>query len=181
MDLPIAAIVRSGAPRANTALPQTTKSAPAAASSPAFSRVTPPSAPTRISRWAVWARAILISHDLSVVRHMSDRVAVMYLGKIVELADRDALYETPKHPYTQGLLAAVPEVDGPLHGRRRKEGIAGEIPSPADPPSGCHFHPRCPHAMEICRVREPHLPDGGKDHVAACFLLSQEVPQRKAG
>jgi oligopeptide/dipeptide ABC transporter ATP-binding protein len=124
---------------------------------------------------------ILISHDLSVVRHMSDHVAVMYLGKIVEFADRDSLYERPQHPYTRALLAAVPEIEVVRDGPTRKAVIAGEIPSPADPPPGCHFHPRCPHAMPICSAEEPPFFDGGPDHVAACYLLSPEISERRAG
>ena len=98
---------------------------------------------------------LFIAHDLSVVRHISDRVAVMYLGKIVEEADRDTLFKTPKHPYTKALLGAVPEADPELEARRAEQLIIGEIPSLRSPPMGCTFHTRCAQAMPICSIDSP--------------------------
>ena len=97
---------------------------------------------------------LFISHDLGVVQHLSDRVMVMYLGRIVEEAPTEALFDAPNHPYTQALLREVPRIDG---GRRVFQGVRGEIPSPLAPPPGCHFHPRCPHAMPVCREVAPPL------------------------
>ena len=113
---------------------------------------------------------VFISHDLSIVRHMSTRVAVMYLGKIVEIADRDTLYANPQHPYTQALLAVVPVPDPVLERGRRRAPIRGDVPNPADPPHGCRFNTRCPLAFERCFQEEPPLADLGRDHRAACFL-----------
>ncbi len=103
---------------------------------------------------------------------MSDRVAVMYLGRIVELADADALYRAPRHPYTEALLNAVPVPDPAA--RRRHVPLKGEVPSPISPPSGCHFHPRCPYARDICHHEDPPLEDKGRGHFAACHF-SEEV------
>ena len=111
---------------------------------------------------------MLIAHDLAVVEHICDHIAVMYLGKIVEMASYRDLYTDPKHPYTQALLSAVPVADP-----RRERGrmiLAGDVPSPIHPPTGCHFHPRCPRRMEACDRAEPVLKDIGGDHRVACFL-----------
>jgi peptide/nickel transport system ATP-binding protein len=113
---------------------------------------------------------VFISHDLSIVRHMSSRVAVMYLGKIVELAGRDALYADPRHPYTQGLLATVPVPDPAVERGRRRAAMRGDVPNPADPPRGCRFNTRCPLAFDRCFVEEPPLADVSGGHSAACFL-----------
>jgi peptide/nickel transport system ATP-binding protein len=112
---------------------------------------------------------LFIAHNLSVVRHVSDRVAVMYLGKIVELSRADELYVRPIHPYTEALLSAVPVVDVKARERRaRRPVLRGEIPSPVAPPPACRFHTRCPYATEICRTVEPPLVDYGQGHLAAC-------------
>lgn len=112
---------------------------------------------------------LFIAHDLSVVRHISDRVAVMYLGKIVEEADRDTLFQTPKHPYTKALLAAVPEADPELEAQRAEQLIIGEIPSLRSPPSGCTFHTRCVDAMPICQQQAPDRTTDGASTLA-CHL-----------
>ncbi|HEX9461543.1 MAG TPA: ABC transporter ATP-binding protein [Alphaproteobacteria bacterium] len=110
---------------------------------------------------------LFISHDLGVVHHLSDRVAIMYLGRIVEEGPSDVLFLRPNHPYTIALLAGVPRLDTR---RRRFEPVKGEIPSPLAPPSGCHFHPRCPHAMERCRTEAPALKDIAPGRRSACHL-----------
>lgn len=110
---------------------------------------------------------LFISHDLGVVRHLSDRVMVMYLGRIVESAPTDKLYAAPNHPYTQALIAEMPRVEPR---RRIYASIRGEIPSPLDPPAGCHFHPRCPQAMTRCRSEQPALREIAPDRMSACHL-----------
>ena len=116
---------------------------------------------------------LLISHDLRVVEHMSDRVCVMYLGRIVEIAPSASLYTNPCHPYTQTLLAAAPVPDPNL--KTPPASVRGDVPSPLSPPPGCSFHPRCPHTMDVCNQKAPALREMGPDHLAACFLYEESA------
>ena len=119
---------------------------------------------------------LFISHDLSVVRHISDRIAVMYLGRLVEVADRDSFYQKPLHPYTQALLSAVPIPDPSVERKRTIILLQGEVPSPINPPSGCVFHPRCPRVFDDCRTIVPLLADAGNGHHVACLLYPVSRP-----
>ena len=111
---------------------------------------------------------LFVAHDLSVVEHISDRVAVMYVGRLVEMADADALYNTPLHPYTEALLSAVPKPD-PRNPAKRVP-LTGQVPDPSNPPSGCYFHPRCPYARDVCESETPELQELRPDHFVACHL-----------
>jgi oligopeptide/dipeptide ABC transporter ATP-binding protein len=113
---------------------------------------------------------LFIAHDLSVVRHISHRIAILYAGKLVELADSDAVYETPIHPYTEALLSSVPIPDPPLQRNRQRIVLQGEIPNPIDPPKGCRFQTRCPLVQDVCRHETPPLEEKAPGHWAACFV-----------
>ena len=119
---------------------------------------------------------LFIAHDLAVVKHIADRVAVMYLGRIVEIGDKRVVYDDPRHPYTQALLSAAPRPD-PL-GERERVILQGDVPSPLSPPSGCTFHTRCPHARDRCRVEAPPLRPIGTGREAACHFAEEMVPPR---
>jgi len=114
---------------------------------------------------------LFIAHDLSVIKHISDRVAVMYVGKLAEMAETETLYANPKHPYTEALMAAVPKPDP--RARSKRFVLAGEVADPANPPAGCYFHPRCRYAQEICRQESPVLQDVGDEHFVACHLAGE--------
>jgi oligopeptide/dipeptide ABC transporter ATP-binding protein len=111
---------------------------------------------------------LFISHDLSVVQHISNKLGVMYAGKIMEIGDSSEIWEKPLHPYTSALLSAVPNPD--LDVKKEKKPITGEVPSPINPPAGCRFHPRCPHATDVCRREEPKMMEVASDHYVACHL-----------
>src|ERR1041384_7829814 len=119
---------------------------------------------------------LFISHDLRAVRHLSNRVSVMYLGKVVELADAHAIYDDPLMPYTKALISAVPVPDPKIELTRRRVVLEGDVPSPINPPSGCRFHTRCPHAVEQCKEVVPPLAEIKPDHFAACIRISPEEP-----
>lgn len=120
---------------------------------------------------------LFIAHDLSVVRHISDRIAVMYLGKIAEIAGRDDLYKEPLHPYSQALLSAVPIPDPAVEAKRAPIILKGEVPSPINPPAGCVFHPRCPNVFEPCPTLIPVLADTGSGHLVSCLLYPTSWPK----
>ena len=114
---------------------------------------------------------LFVAHDLSVVRHISNRVAVMYVGRIVELAETTEIFESPKHPYTAALLSAVPEPDPRMRSRRIV--LQGEVANPASPPSGCYFHPRCPHAIDVCRTQTPAWQEVSRGHFVSCHRAQE--------
>ncbi len=117
---------------------------------------------------------LFIAHDLAVVKHMADRVAVMYLGQIVETAEKRELFRNPRHPYTRALLAAIPRPDPALRGKVRP--LGGDVPSPMNPPPGCRFHTRCPFAQEVCREAPPPLHEVAPGHASACHFAESLPP-----
>jgi oligopeptide/dipeptide ABC transporter ATP-binding protein len=123
---------------------------------------------------------VFVAHDLSVVRHVSDRIAVMYLGKVVEISPSEELYTKPIHPYTEVLLSAIPIPDPVLNRERARTVVGGEVPSPINPPPGCRFHTRCPFATDICRTVEPQLSEYAGGHVAACHHPQNVAPEEVA-
>jgi len=120
---------------------------------------------------------LFISHDLSMVRHIADRVVVMYLGKVAEIGPRDGLYEDPLHPYTQALLSAVPEPDPVSHDNANRTILEGDVPSPANPPKGCNFSTRCPRVMDICRQIDPEVREVKPGRFVACHLYNETTPE----
>jgi len=114
---------------------------------------------------------LFIAHDLAVVRHISDRVGVMYLGRFAELGTRDQVFGNPRHPYTRALLSAVPEADPMAERTRQRQVLQGDVPSPMNPPAGCRFHTRCPLAMDVCKARVPEWRDTGAGHFVACHAV----------
>ena len=120
---------------------------------------------------------LFISHDLRAVRHVSDRVAVMYLGEIVELAEGKSIYAEPLHPYSKALISAVPVPDPEIEAKRERIILTGDVPSPINPPTGCHFHTRCPYAIEECKKTDPKLVEIKPNHYAACIRISPENPR----
>jgi len=121
---------------------------------------------------------MFISHNLSVIRHMATRIAVMYLGRVVELGSTEEVFSNPLHPYTKALLGSVPVPDTTV--QRARIPISGDIPNPTSPPAGCHFNPRCPIAVEKCRAAYPDLVEYSPGHFAACFLAGSTVPSEVA-
>ena len=117
---------------------------------------------------------MFISHDLSVIKRICDRTAVLYLGKIVEMAESERLYREPLHPYTQALIRAIPVADPEGRSAEALGGLEGDVPSPINPPKGCAFHTRCPRAMDRCTQKRPALRDRGHGHQVACFLYDED-------
>jgi oligopeptide transport system ATP-binding protein len=122
---------------------------------------------------------LFVAHDLAVIRHLSNRVAVMYLGEVVEIAPKHSLYDNPLHPYTRALLAAVPVPDRAVEARRARTLLQGEVPSPRNPPGGCRLHPRCPHAFAPCVLKPPPLQEVAPDHFVACHLHDNQAQDRR--